>query len=101
MGWYSARLLFKSLVAGEELSDALWEAVIYLIQAESEEGALAKALKLGKDREHEYENEHGQLVSWLFHSVAEVQDLCEEEIGDGAEVFSRLFRREGADADDV
>ena len=92
MRWFSARLLFVALVDGVHPPDALEEESIRLLRASSSEDATRRADELGAASTHEYENEAGQTVQWTFLETIEVQDLCTEDLGDGAEVFS-TFRR--------
>jgi hypothetical protein len=95
--WYSARLLFESSVEGDESDAPLCEESIRVLRAESSDAALLKAADIGHAAEHEYPNDSGKLVKWSFVSVLEVQDLCEDELREGTEVFSRLFRRDTAE----
>lgn len=97
--WYSVKLLFKSIVDDEENIPPLCEESIRLVQANNEEEARNKSEQLGRDEEHEYKNELNQAVSWRFIKIMEVQDLCEPSIYDGIEVYSRLFRQTGTEAE--
>lgn len=90
VGWFSAQLRFRSKICDASCHDPLCEESIRLIEAETETVAWAKAAALGQASEHTYENDQGELVQWVFVRVVEVQDLCEDEIKDGVEVFSRL-----------
>jgi Domain of unknown function (DUF4288) len=95
--WFSAKLLFEACVADESDAAPLQEVSIRLLRAESNEAAQRKAETLGVDGQHNYENESGARVEWRFLRVLEIQDLCEPELYDGMEVYSRLsWRREGA-----
>jgi hypothetical protein len=94
MTWYSAKLLFKTDKI-EDSQPCMIEESIRLIQATDEEEAQARAEALGRAEEHSYANETGQLVYWRFIEVMEIQDLGEDEISDGIEVYSRLgYERE-------
>jgi Domain of unknown function (DUF4288) len=87
--WYSAKLLFET----EQMPDdnrVLQEESIRLIQADDEQEAASKAKLIGTAEQHEYTNSIGELVTWRFVSVVEVQDLCEDHLSDGIEVFSSL-----------
>jgi hypothetical protein len=95
--WFAAKLLFESSVPDD--GRVLQEESIRLIQAADEAQAQSKACLLGPSEEHEYLNEHGETVRWRFVSVLEVQDLCEENVCDGMEVFSTLKWRIGSDSD--
>jgi hypothetical protein len=63
-----------------------------MILADGADEAEERAEDVGKSAEHEYVNELGQTVRRVFVSVLEVQDLGEQELEDGVEVFSRHFR---------
>jgi|SRR6187549_3170001 len=90
--WYSAKLLFEATVDGVREPNAVCEESIRVLLSETEGSARAKAEGLGKAGEHEYLNESGQTVRWVFISVLEVQELDETELTDGTEVFSTLSR---------
>ena len=87
--WFSARVLFESQV-GPRGDSALQEESFRLIQARDELEAKAKAMRLGETEQHEYTNDAGETVKWRFVEVLEIQDLCEQEIYDGMEVFSLM-----------
>lgn len=92
--WFSAKCIFVSKIDGHLLSEPLCEESIILFEAESLESARQSALDLAKKAEHSYKNEQGEEVEWRFEELIEVQDLCEEQLYSGVEVFSRLFRRQ-------
>jgi hypothetical protein len=87
--WFAAKLLFESSVRDDD-DRVLQEESIRLIQADDETQAHAKASELGAAQEHQYPNERGEKVHWRFVGVVEVQDLCEDSISDGTEVYSTL-----------
>src|SRR3989442_1169396 len=87
--WFAAKLLFESSVR-EDDGRVLQEESIRLMQADDESHAYSKASQLGNSEEHHYLNEQGETVVWQFVSVVEIQDLCEENVSDGMEVFSTL-----------
>lgn len=73
-----------------------------MVRAGNESEAVKAAKKLAsKDMAVRYENEDGETVEWQFLRVLEVQDLCEEELEDGTEVFSRLFFESQATDPDI
>jgi hypothetical protein len=90
MSWYSAMIIYESDVEGPPDPSPIREESIRVLCAESEKQAWKKAEQVGRQNEHSYKNERGELVSWKFRRVVEVQDLCEEELTDGVEVFSRM-----------
>lgn len=90
MGWYSAMIIYETEVEGPPDPSPIREESIRVIRADSEPLAWKKAEEVGRQNEHSYKNDRGELVSWRFVQVVEVQDLCEEELTDGVEVFSRM-----------
>jgi len=93
MSWHSARLLYETEVEGPPDPLPLREESIRVFVADSETAAWVRAEAVGRENAHSYRNGAGELVSWKFLRVIEVQDLCEERLDDGVEVYSRLFRK--------
>ena len=91
--WYSAKLLFVSKIEGRPVEESLFEESIILVESDSLANAQKHALKLAEDSEHGYENEQGERVEWEFQKLIEIQDLCEESLYSGIEVFSTLSYR--------
>ena len=89
--WFSARLLFESSVPDEAKGQPLCEENLKLIEADSEESARLKALAIGHNERSEYANSDGAIVQWRFVDVLEIQELCEDTLYDGIEVYSRLY----------
>lgn len=97
--WYSAKLLIISAVDdGKKTVPALVEESIILIEAESPDTAKERALEAGLRMEHEYDNYRGRQVRWRFGKLLELQDLSEEKVFSGMEVFSTIYRRKGGSA---
>jgi hypothetical protein len=89
--WYSVEALFRCDVQ-DESGDVLYDKKIFLINIDGDESKASKmAKKQALSFENVYKNSEGGNVSWHFVKVLEVQNLCEEEIYDGMEVFSRLM----------
>jgi hypothetical protein len=91
MGWYSARIIFETDIEGPPDPTPMCEESIRVLLAESEEAAWKKAESVGRSGEHAYNNDTGELVRWRYKCVAEIQELYEETLYDGVEVYSRLF----------
>jgi hypothetical protein len=87
--WFAAKLLFESTVQHDD-GRVLQEESIRLLQADDKSQAHSKATDIGNSEKHQYANSQGETVSWRFVSILEVQDLCEDNIFDGMEVFSTL-----------
>jgi hypothetical protein len=89
--WYSVEALFRCDVQ-DESDDVLYDKRIFLINVDGDKSdASKKAKKIALSSENAYENFDGGDVSWHLVKVLEVQNLCEEELYDGVEVFSRLI----------
>jgi hypothetical protein len=58
----------------------------HLVEAGSPEEAYEKALRLGRDSEHEYENTDGRLVRVVFRGLREL-NVIHEDLEDGAELM--------------
>ena len=92
MGWFSVAILYEAMINKHAYPHSLRECSVRILVADSEEAAWRRAEEIGRKGEHSYENEDGEMVLWKFRKVMDVQDLCEESLSDGAEVFSRMWR---------
>jgi hypothetical protein len=102
--WYAAKLWHSSFVGGRGAGDGrstLHDYSIVLVRATSEAAAARRAARVGKEREHGYRNEAGERVEWRFIKVLEVQDLVDESLEHGTEVWSRLSYDTPDDTPDV
>ena len=90
MGWYSARIVFESEIDGPPDPKQLREHSIRVLLADTDDAALKKAKELGMASEHSHRNSEGEQITWRFRYVAEVQELFEERLEEGVEVFSRM-----------
>ena len=89
--FYGVSLLFKSLHSVASDDDPLWEFRVLLIDAISEEEAELKGKQIGEASEETYEAQKGDMVTWKFIQVESVSEIDEEDLKDGAELFSRFM----------
>jgi hypothetical protein len=76
-------------VAGPGWADErLTERQLRLVRASDPEAAYDRALRLGRDAEHEYKNAAGERVRWQFLGLAELAEIEDAELRDGSEVLS-------------
>jgi hypothetical protein len=95
--WYSASLFFESIhTPPAPPREHLWEEIVHLIDAESEEQALAKADAIGRASELNYQVDSGDNVKWRFVKTESVALIEMQELKDGAEIFSRFLTAEEA-----
>jgi hypothetical protein len=91
MYWYIAKLVYQILVSdGKEA--AQFEEQLRLIQAESKQEALDKAMALGEQEETLFYNYRDQPVYWKFLDVAELQSV--QQLDDGLQLYSHLEQPE-------
>jgi len=96
LSWFTARCHFKSEVGSKRTNDAhLWEEAFFLVRAMSKKHAERKATHLAQRKKRTYQNFAGDTISWKFAGVIDVCELSAGEFGDGSEVYSRFFSREG------
>ena len=90
--WYSVVALYQSHIETSDEYLPLLDRTIFLINVLEGQQPSQKAETIAKKNEHEYDNENGERVVWRLVSVLEIQDLCEETLYDGIEVYSHLER---------
>ncbi len=88
--WFSVEAIFKGSVENEPGDTPIYDRAIFLIDVPDGESPEEKSLKVAKLFEDKYKNERSEDVKWEFLKILEIQDLCEKEIYDGIEVFSRM-----------
>jgi hypothetical protein len=96
--WFVAVLVFESSLA-EVWSDPRIDIQFRLIHAVDAEAAYQRAVALGKDEEHSYENPYGQTCTWSFKGLKDLQDVIDDQLVDGVEVYG--FIQEGSADDHV
>lgn len=89
--WFAVRLLSESSIAQDPAAEPLFEDTLVLLRATNEEAAQRRGEEYGRAAEHEYENEAREVVRWEFREVLDVQEVLDEEVTDGTEVYYRLL----------
>lgn len=91
--YYAPSILMKSVDTSSPSDEVrLWEDEIFLIVASDETEARLKAMELGKDAEHEYANNEGRVIRWVFDCVQNVYEIGEQQPTSGTEIFSRFLK---------
>jgi len=89
MNWYVAEAVFES---GIEHSGSSYSPLIdrtwFLVSAEDEPSAEAKAEVLARSKEHSYANAEGETVHWTFSRIERLREVMDDQLGDGTEVWS-------------
>src|SRR5260221_3662734 len=92
MPWYVVEIIVRCRVGGAHKGRTLNDRQIKVLRASSHEAAYRRALSLGKAENHSYKNSAGEVVSWQFVGLGNLEVLHEREITDGTEIHSRLER---------
>jgi len=90
MMWFSINTLYEYVVEGE--SDNLWEEIIEVILADSEDKAKARIEKIGHSREHSYEGGNGDDVNVKYRGIERIFFIEDQKIESGTEVFTRFLK---------
>lgn len=85
--WYSAKLRRVCLVEGKVATLAMES--IHIFRAQSFEGALARAVAIGRELDEDYRNSDGAHVKWRLKEVVSL-DLIRSDNLDGAEIHSQF-----------
>lgn len=84
--WYLADLIVQMSIEAEPRS--LIHINTVLVRADTPEEAHHKALELGRQGEHSYENTDGRIVSVVFRGLGEL-NVIHDELEHGAELIYR------------
>lgn len=90
MNLYSAVLVYESSSSASGY-EPLYEETVTVFLATSEDHAAEKAREHARSRQTTYENEDCETITWSFKHLVDVSEIS-EEIGDGAEIYTRHFR---------
>jgi hypothetical protein len=93
MPLFSVSLLFSLQVEAVDAPEPLRELAIHVLSAADESEAKLKGEAIGKGRETTYENGDGETVQDTFKAIVGVQSLLDDQLLDGMEVASWLFRK--------
>jgi len=91
--WFWVSVLFKAEHLSKPRKRHLWERTVFLVRASNKESAECHAQQLAKDKEVEYEAANGDLVRWTYQNVECLNELHNDEITDGTEVYWEFFER--------
>lgn len=92
--WYVAMLLIVSHVSDSLATPMTCDEQIRVIRAENREIAFEKAVVLGKNEEHSYLNMNNEIVKWEFAGLIELAEIDDDDIQDGTEILSRIFKHD-------
>ena len=98
--WYTASVLLAGEHQMEPPVPSLWEEVILLIEAGTEEQARSTAETIGRSKAHEYyvTEPKRHVMRWTFGRVDRVCAIEEAMLKSGTELFSRFLRQSEAES---
>lgn len=82
-----------SRLTSKVVKKILCQESLILISARTEPEARLKAKRFARASQHSYRNVYKEKVSWKFVELQELQQIMSEKVGDGVEVYYKLFRR--------
>jgi hypothetical protein len=94
--WFAASVFYQydeELPAGE---NALWEEVIILVEANSQDEAKSLAARHAKMAEVGYEVVNGKRLQRKFDTVVDVFEIPDKELVSGVELYSRFLKESEA-----
>lgn len=87
MNWYITKVVF-AITREDSQTKKQFDEQLRLVSAHDQEEAFLKARTIGLNEEECFYNSRNKEVKWEFINVSEVIPL--QELGDGAEVYSRI-----------
>jgi hypothetical protein len=84
--WFVAVLIFESSIE-DAWSDSSVDIQFRLIRAADADQAYERAHYLGQAEESAYENPYGQTCVWSFKGLKDLQEVLDDELADGVEVY--------------
>lgn len=88
--WYVAKLVMRGQVDDDTSGPWTCDEQVRLIRAMTDEQAYEKALRLGREEEHNYENASGEPVTWSFLGLSNLHGLLSDTIEDGTEITNHI-----------
>jgi hypothetical protein len=88
--WYLAVLVVASHVDEDGDKAPLVDLQHKLIHAADSEAAYRRALELGAEENHDYENDAGAQVHWRFLGLNDLCEILDDHLEDGVEVYSQM-----------
>jgi hypothetical protein len=74
----------------------MWEESVLLIEATAAEEAERRAAVHARQHEASYLGQGEDVVTWRFEGITAVYELVDQELRDGAELFSRFLSTDEA-----
>lgn len=93
--WFSLKIRWACMIEGFGCN--LFNDCIFLVRAIDFDGALDRAVAIGRQREHEYLNGDGERVLWRFTQVLAMTLLGAGELGDVVDVHKEEVPLRDAD----
>jgi hypothetical protein len=89
--WFTANLVFKLIRDLDVGNVLLWQEIIFLLEAATEDQASILAQSVGTGYEHGYVAADGHPVSWKLVAVERICEVQAANLTTGVELFSRFI----------
>ncbi len=98
--WFVSTIILKCEIAGEPSIPNEWTCIqqVNVLRAENREIAYEKAIAFGNSQESTYLNANGQQISWIFVGLENLEELDNQIIKDGTEIWGRVIRTNDPDS---
>jgi hypothetical protein len=87
--WFVARLLCRRDISDDVKVEDFYEEKLIVFKALDQNDVRRRLPSIQSAQEERFLNEDGNVVSWKFHEFLEVQEVVDDEIDDGTEVYYR------------
>ena len=91
--WFWAAAVYKAVDTDKPRKRHLWHKVVFVLQASDADNAKVKADRIAQRKQHRYPSATGANVSWVLQEVEAIQELFDEPIRDGTEVYWQFTER--------
>ena len=89
--WFVAEAIFHCTVRTEQGDvTSISEDRLFLVQAVDHAAGVKRAEALAHAKEHSYDNQYGQRVSWTFVRLVELTEPIAQRFEDGGELKSTM-----------
>jgi hypothetical protein len=85
--WYAVAVVDRIHVEGTDEAEDSYEISLVLVRSDAAEDAPDKALELSRQRDEQYRNAEGQLVTWTCIEALDASWIA-DGVGEGSEVYS-------------
>lgn len=91
--WWWASAVYKGEHVDRPRRRNLWERIVFLLRARNQQEAYERAQELARSKEAFYTTAVGDQLRWTLQAVEGVQELFDQALEEGSEVYWEFFER--------